>query len=234
MTRSALNSSPASPVQTRAYSFLPRPRQTPSNLWEIFVSRLSLRIEPGSSSPRLVSSKEDLAGTVTEVANSPDVAARVGFACEAKEQSRICRLADSAIPAPSPPTASCLGSDHTGPWGETPLGWASWKSLGPREARSGPQAGSVYKVKRTPGSPPGHLDPSYQGGCSWGAGVFRSTMHRRLSFLGHQFYSHIWDTQCPLEIKGPGCEVRSKLCRLFPGLAILPLRCPLPSSTKQR
>lgn len=147
MTRSALNSSPASPVQTRAYSFLPRPRQTPSNLWEIFVSRLSLRIEPGSSSPRLVSSKEDLAGTVTEVTNSPDVAARVGFACEAKEQSRICRLADSAIPAPSPPTASCLGSDHTGPWGETPLGWASWKSLGPERQGQDPRLGACTRSR---------------------------------------------------------------------------------------
>uniref|UniRef100_A0A452RJX3 Ras-specific guanine nucleotide-releasing factor RalGPS1 n=1 Tax=Ursus americanus TaxID=9643 RepID=A0A452RJX3_URSAM len=36
--------------------------QSPSDLVKIFVSRLSLRIEPGSSSPRLVSSKEDLAG----------------------------------------------------------------------------------------------------------------------------------------------------------------------------
>lgn len=55
-----------------------------SDLAKIFLSRLSLRIEPGSSSPRLVSSKEDLAGIVAtsegdSPTDSPGMAARLAL-----------------------------------------------------------------------------------------------------------------------------------------------------------
>lgn len=55
------NSNPGFPDTCSAPPLLPQ-HQSPSDPVKIFVFRLSLRIEPGSSSPRLVSSKEDLAG----------------------------------------------------------------------------------------------------------------------------------------------------------------------------
>lgn len=74
--------------------------QSLSDLVKIFPSRLSLRIEPGSSSPRLVSSKEDLAGIVATSSGDTPLVAQAwlpGLALTVGQEHR-CRLADSAVP----------------------------------------------------------------------------------------------------------------------------------------
>lgn len=117
-----------------------------SDLVKIFDFRLSLRIEPGSSSPRLVSSKEDLAGIVATPCRvganllvaqmwPPALALTVEPKGAVQLRGWPIRL---SLPTARPPQPVCAPDHSESLW--APL---HWDPESPREARSEPQVGSI-------------------------------------------------------------------------------------------
>lgn len=127
---------------------------------KIFVFRLSLRIEPGSSSPRLVSSKEDLAGIV---ATPHRVGAKLLMAQTWLPASALTVEPKGTVQFAGWPTELSLlpalshqpskAPDHTGPWG-IPLGRDSREEPGaqkPQERQDqNPESGACRVDRENP------------------------------------------------------------------------------------